>query len=110
MLVAQELGLLRRGFFEGAGGQAAGRGLSDLLHIGQIDIQPGSLVSVGAADDDFAPVLGDLGDAVQIIGSQLPCTHDKIILEVRALHPDELPTPILLLALCHAKCVLHSRP
>ena len=91
LLVAQELGLLRGGLFKGAGGQAAGRGLRDLLHMAQIDIQPRSLVPVGAADDDSAPVLGDLADAVQIFSSQLPCTHDKIILEVRALCRVELP-------------------
>jgi hypothetical protein len=83
--------LLRRGLFEGAGRQAAGGGLSDLLHLGQINIEPGSLVPEGAADDDFSPVLGDFGDAGEILGSQLPRTHDEVILEVRAWRRDGLP-------------------
>jgi hypothetical protein len=77
LLVAQELGLLGRGLFEGAGGQAAGGGLGDLLHLCQIDIPPGALVAEGTADNDFAPVLGELGDALQIFGSQLPCTQTR---------------------------------
>ena len=91
LVVAQELGLLGRGLLQGAGRQAAGRGLSDLLHLGQIDLEAGSLVPEGAADDDFAPVLGDGGDTVQILGGQLPRTHDEIILDVRAWRRDELP-------------------
>jgi hypothetical protein len=68
LLVAQELGLLAGGLFESAGRQAAGRGLGDLLHLRQIDVQAGTLVPEGTADDDFAPVLGDLGDAPKIVG------------------------------------------
>jgi hypothetical protein len=91
LLVAQQLGLLRGGLFEGAGGQAAGRSLSDLLQLRQIDIQPGSLVPEGTSDDDFSPVLGEIGDALQIIGSQLARAHEEIFLEVRARRRDELP-------------------
>jgi hypothetical protein len=91
LVVARELGLSRRGLLQGAGRQSAGRGLSDLLHLGQIDLEAGSLVPEGAADDDFAPLLGDDGDTIQILGSQLPRTHDKIILKVRAGRRNELP-------------------
>jgi hypothetical protein len=84
LLVAQVLRLLGGGFFEGAGRQAAGRSLGDLLHLSQIDIQARSLLPEGAADDDFSPVFGDVGDAGQVIGSQLARTHGSIFLEVRA--------------------------
>jgi hypothetical protein len=84
LLIAQVLSLLCRGLFEGASRQAAGRGLSDLLHLSQIDIQPGSLVPEGTSDDDSSPVLGDIGDALQIIGRQLARAHEEILLEVRA--------------------------
>lgn len=72
MLVAEELGLLCGGLLEGAGRQATGRRLSDLLHLGKVDIHPGPFVTEGAADDDFTPVFGNFADAGQIIGRQLP--------------------------------------
>jgi hypothetical protein len=90
-LLAQKLGLLLRRLFERAGRQTAGRGLSDLLHQGQIDIEPRSLFPEGTSDNDLSPVPGDFGDAGQIIGRQLPCTHDEIILELRVWRRDELP-------------------
>ncbi len=70
LLRAQQLGLLSRGLFEGAGGAAAGGGLGDEFPLGQIDVAAGSLVAEGLADDAFAPVLGPSGNAVESVGGE----------------------------------------
>jgi hypothetical protein len=108
LLSAQPVGLLGGGLFACASGPAAGRGRGDLLQLSPIDLPARSLVAEGAADDACTPVHGGFGDAGPSVGSQLPCTPEEIPLEVRIRRRDELPTAILGLALCRAKCVLHS--
>jgi hypothetical protein len=61
-------GLLCRGFFERPCRQACGRSDGYLLHLGQIDIQPWSLISEGPSDNDFSPALGQLLHTLQILG------------------------------------------
>jgi len=63
--------LLCRGLFQRPGGHTAGGGKGDLLHLSQIDIQPRSLSAEGAANDDFSPALGELRNAIQVLGCQL---------------------------------------
>jgi hypothetical protein len=84
LLLAEALGLLAGGLFEGAGQQSTYRGLTDLFHVGEIDIEVRPLVAIGAADDNSSPLSGGLGDAFEIFGGQLARTHDEVFLDVRA--------------------------
>jgi hypothetical protein len=70
LLGSQLLGLLRGGLFESAGGQAACCGQGHFFHLRQIDIQSRPVVAKGATDDNFSPGFGELGNGVQILGSE----------------------------------------
>jgi hypothetical protein len=70
LLWAELVSLLGGGLCEGAGGEAACGGLGDEFHLGQIDVETGARVAEGLADDDFAPVPGELGDAVGGVGGE----------------------------------------
>jgi hypothetical protein len=64
LLCGQLLRLLERGLFEGTLGQAGSGSGGDLLHAVQIDVEARTLLAESAADNDFAPLLGqgvDLG-------------------------------------------------
>jgi hypothetical protein len=91
LFLAQELALLRRGYFQGSLGQAARCRGGDGLHLRKIDIEPRPVFSKGVLDDNFSPVLGESRDRLQFFGRQLPCCHDLAILEVRRIRRGEYP-------------------
>lgn len=72
LLATQPLSLLAGRFFEGSRRQPAGGSHGHFLHLAQIDIQARSVVTKGMSHDNFSPVLGEFGDLLQILGSQLP--------------------------------------
>ena len=106
--VSKLRGLPRRGFLQGASGQAERGGVGDLLHLGKIHIQARPLIAESLPRDDFSPLLGESGDGLQFFGGELPCRHDVAVLEVRKVSRDESWTTILTKPLCAAKGVLHS--
>jgi hypothetical protein len=55
-LLAQRLSLLFEEGLEGSRGKSAGRGVGDLLHRTEIDVESGPVVAEGASRDDFAPL------------------------------------------------------
>jgi hypothetical protein len=67
LLCAQLLGLLLRGLFEGAGGEASGGGDGHTLHGVQIDVQTRTVVAESAADHNFSPLFGQSLDFGQIL-------------------------------------------
>jgi hypothetical protein len=73
LVIAEVLGLLGGGIFEGAGEESAQGGPSDGFHVVEGDIESGSVIAPLVADDDFAPALGKLEDAVEILGRRRPC-------------------------------------
>ena len=76
--------LLRCRFLERSSCQALCRGYSHVLHLQQIDIKSWSIIAERTSDDDFSPTLGQLLDLLEILSRQLPCTHGRTILEVKA--------------------------
>ena len=68
--VAEALGLLGGGLLEGAGGQAAGGGDRDLFHGVQIDVEAGAVVAEGVADDNLAPLAGQVVDLLEVLGGK----------------------------------------
>lgn len=106
--VAEALGLLGGGLFEGAGGQAAGGGDRDLFHGVQIDVEAGALVPEGVADDDLAPLVGQVVDFLEVLGGKLARRHGLYFLAVRANTEEEFVVVVIEQQLAHAKRLLHS--
>ena len=75
MLGTQRPGLLIGTGLERAGGQAGDGGEGHLLHLVDVDVEARPVVAEGVADDEFAPLPGELLDAFEIGGSQLPRAH-----------------------------------
>jgi hypothetical protein len=75
LLDIQMLGLLLRGLFKVAGGQPSSGGNSNLFHGIKIDVQAGPLLAENAADDDFAPLLGQSVDLSQVLVVELARRH-----------------------------------
>jgi hypothetical protein len=72
LLAAQLLSLEVGGGLHGSGGQAAGGGDRDGLHLRQIDVQPWSFFAEGAAGDDSSPTSSQLGNGLEFLRCQLP--------------------------------------
>ena len=87
--IAEALGLLGGSLFQGAGGQAAGGSNRDLFHGVQIDVEAGALVPEGVADDDFAPLAGQVVDFLEVLGGKLARRHDLNLVAVRANREEE---------------------
>jgi hypothetical protein len=107
-MVAQLLALLRSRFLQGTGRQPLRRGISHLLHLGQVHVQTGALLAKSSANHDFSPLFRELTNGLQILGRQLPCCHSITVLGFRKIRQGEFPLPILPNSLCGAKGVLHS--
>jgi hypothetical protein len=82
--VAEALGLLGGGLLQGAGGQAAGGGDRDLFHGVEIDVEAGALVPEGMADNNLAPLVGQVVDFLEVLGRKLARRHGLNFLAVRA--------------------------
>ena len=77
-------GLLGGGLLQGAGRQATGGGDGDLFHGGEIDLEARAIVAEGVADDDFASLVGQVVDLLEILGGELTGGHGLNLLAVRA--------------------------
>jgi hypothetical protein len=106
--IAQPLGLLGGGLLQGAGGQAAGGGDGDLLHDIEVDVQAGAVVAEGVANDDLAPVVGQVVDFLEVLGGEFAGRHGLNFLAVRANEGEELVLVVVEPPLCPAKQLLHS--
>lgn len=84
---SEGLGLLFEAGLQGPFGEAFGRGLGNLLHGVQIDVEVRPLVAKGAAGDDFAP-LGSVGaEFLEFLGGEGSSRHGASCLEVRKKRP-----------------------
>jgi hypothetical protein len=92
LLLSQLLPLLSGGFLQRAGGQPLRGSVSHLLHLGKIHVESRALLAKGVAYDNFSPLLGEPGDGLQFLGSELPCCHDIAIHEVREIRQAEYPS------------------
>ena len=106
--VAEALGLLGGGLLEGAGGQAAGGGDRDLFHGVQIDVEARAIVPEGVADDNLAPLVGQVVDFLEILGGKFTRRHDLNFLAVRANGEEEFAVVVIERQPDHAKRLLHS--
>jgi hypothetical protein len=75
-LLAQRLGLLFEEGLEGSFRKSGGRGVSDLLHGAEIDIESGSFVAESASGDDFAPLSGEAVEFLEFVGGEGARGHD----------------------------------
>lgn len=106
--VAEALGLLGGGLLEGAGGQAAGGGDRDLFHGVQVDVEAGAVVAEGVADDNLAPLVGQVVDSLEVLGGKFARRHGLNFLAVRANGEEEFAVVVIERRLGHAKRFLHS--
>jgi hypothetical protein len=106
--VAEALGLLGGGLLEGAGGQAAGGGDRDLFHGVQVDVEAGALVPEGVADDNLAPLVGQVMDFPEVLGGQFARRHGRNFFAVRANGEEEFASVVIERQRGHAKRLLHS--
>ena len=101
-------GLLGGGLLQGAGRQATGGGDGDLFHGGEIDLEARAIVAEGVADDDFAPLVGQVVDLLEILGGELTGGHGLNLLAVRATRGEEWGPVVVHPWRCLAKRFLHS--
>lgn len=88
---SESVGLLPGSLFQDAGEQPSGGGVSHLFHLGEVDVEPGSLVTEGASADNFPPFVGQLSDPLQILGGQSERTHRRSLQAVTKNVPVKLP-------------------
>jgi hypothetical protein len=98
LLLPQGGRLLVEERLQSAFGHAGGRGLSDLLHRVEIDIESRTLVAEGAAGDDLAPLRRELPQFIELLGRERsPChdaSHQRVTAEPgRGLAHDGLRNP-----------------
>jgi hypothetical protein len=101
------LRLLGSSRFQGTGNQSAHRFDSDILHGGQIDIEPRPLLAEGPPADNFSPLLGEIVQFAQLLLSELDFGHEKFLLELMSKVRKQFPVAMLTKALCFAKQFLH---
>jgi len=75
LLGPQGLGLLFEASLQGPLRQAGGRGLGDLLHGVEVDVEPGAGVAEGASGDDFAPLGGEGAEFLEFLRRELASRH-----------------------------------
>src|SRR5262245_59113710 len=88
-------GLLLGEVFEGAGGQPGGGRGGDLLHLVEVRIERWSVVAVGVAGDDFAPLLGEVRDGRELLGRQFACGHRPSCLALGVNSGSGFPPPLV---------------
>lgn len=47
----------------------------DILHLGQVDVETGSVLAPVLPDDDFSPPPRQLLDSAKVLSRRLPCCH-----------------------------------
>lgn len=76
LLGTQGLGLLFEAGLQGSFGQAGGRGLGDLFHGVEIDVEARAGVAKRTAGDDFSPLGGEGAQFLEFLRSELASRHD----------------------------------
>jgi hypothetical protein len=84
------LGLLLGGAFEGAGEQPANSSDGDFFHLVEGDIEPGAALPPVLADNNFAPLVSEVGDALEISGGEFRRRHNGSVPGVAKLRCDEI--------------------
>jgi hypothetical protein len=97
LLIAQGGGLTLKESLEGAFGEALGRGVCDLFHHVEVDIESGT-VAERAVGDDFPPRGGELTEFEEFLWGERTTGHEASSQGVttkpcRGLVPDDLRTP-----------------
>jgi hypothetical protein len=90
MLFAKLSRLLLRCTLQSSGQQTAYGRHADILHLGQINVQAGTLFAPLLLDDDFSPALCQFLDPLEIFRCQLPCSHVASLQQVMSLSPDQI--------------------
>jgi hypothetical protein len=90
LAVAELLGLLGGGGFEGAGEESVEGGHGDLLHLVEGDVQSRPLVAPVLPDDDFAPLVGELPDVFEVGRRERVLVHGATVQRVAEIGPTKL--------------------
>jgi hypothetical protein len=85
-----------------------GGGDRDLFHGGEIDLEARAIVAEGVADNDFAPLVGQVVDLLEILGGEFTGGHGLNLLAVRAARGEEWGPVVVHPWRCLAKRFLHS--
>jgi len=93
---------------QGSGGNARGRGGGDVLQGLEIDVGAGSLVAVGVAGDDLAPLGGEVADFLEVLGRELAARHGLSCLVLAIGSGDAFLLPLYGTTLCWAKRFMAS--
>jgi hypothetical protein len=88
---AQGVGLLLRGGFQSAGEKATDGGEGDFFHLVEVNVQPRTLLAPVLADDNFAPLFGEIGDALPVGRGELRSGHAASVPGVAKPRCDEIP-------------------
>ena len=75
LLGAELLGLLLGGRFKSAGHQRLHGGQGHAFHLGQVDVESGTVFAPLLTHDDFSPALGKFRDVLEILGGKFTCGH-----------------------------------
>jgi hypothetical protein len=105
--VGQVPGLFLGGLLKGTGDKSLGGRQSDLFHLIEIDLETGALVSERTSDDNFPPLPGQIGDGLEVFGSEFLLAHDLQPLEVTAKGLADCATSKIVNSICLAKWAMH---
>jgi hypothetical protein len=84
LFLTQGGGLTLQEGLQGAFGQTGGRGLSDLFHGVEVDVEPRTVVAEGPTSDDFSPLGSELAEFVEFLRGEWTAGHEMSCLAVTA--------------------------
>jgi hypothetical protein len=82
--------LLLRRAFQGPGHQTTHSCHADVFHLGQINVQPRTLLAPLVSDDDLSPALGQFLNSLEIFRSRFTCSHVASMQRDTSISPGEI--------------------
>jgi hypothetical protein len=105
-MITKLSGLLLRRALQGPGHQTSHSRHADVFHLGQINVQAGTLLAPLLSDDDLSPALGQFLDSLEILRRRFTCSHVASLQRDTSISPAKFYTELIRDALPAAKCVL----
>jgi hypothetical protein len=90
LLFAQLTRLLLGRCLQSSRQQTAHGRYPDVLHLGQINVETGTLFTPLLAYDDFSPAFSEFFDTLEIFRCRFACSHVASLQRVPSISPDEI--------------------